>query len=121
MTKNKRLVLEYLKAISGKPKPQTVLDQYIADPDLKAHILFFESAFPEYELIAEELLEEGNKVAIRGTVRGVHGGEMMGIAPSGKQISVSLMLIHEIEKSKILNHWMIADNFALMQQLGVIQ
>ena len=35
--------------------------------------------------------------------------------------SVSLMLIYEIRNSKILNHWMIADNFALMQQLGVIQ
>lgn len=121
MTENKQLVVDYLTAISGRSKPQVVLDRYITDPALKAHIQFFENAFPEYELIADELLKEDNKVAVRGTVRGVHAGEMMGIAPSGKEISISMIFIYEIEKRKILTHWMIADNLGLLQQLGVIQ
>jgi predicted ester cyclase len=117
----KNIIAEYINAISGKPKSEEVLEKYITDPELKDHIRFFENAFPEYELIADELLQDGNKVVIRGTVRGVHNGELMGIPATGKEVSVSLMLIYEMENDKIKNHWMVADNFALMQQLGVIK
>lgn len=121
MSELKEIVNEYIEAISGKPKTEEVLDKYITDHELKEHIRFFENAFPEYELIADELLQEGNKVVIRGTVRGVHNGELMGIPATGKEVSVSLMLIYEMENNKIKNHWMVADNFALMQQLGVVK
>lgn len=121
MSDQKNVVNEYIAAISGKPKTEDVLDKYITDPELKEHIRFFEDAFPEYELFADELIEEGNKVVIRGTVRGVHNGELMGIPATGKEISISLMLIYEMENDKIKNHWMVADNFALMQQLGVVK
>ncbi|NQT27751.1 ester cyclase [candidate division KSB1 bacterium] len=117
----KEICKEYIAAINGKPKTEEMLDKYIVDPDLKEHIRFFESAFPEYELIIDEYIEEDNKVAITGTVRGVHKGELMGIPATGKEISVSLMLIYYYENNKIVKHYMVADNFALMQQLGVIQ
>ena len=117
----KELVQEYLHAISGKPKTDALMDKYITDPQLKEHIRFFESAFPEYELIGDDLIQEGNKVAVRATFRGVHRGDLMGIAPTGKDVSISLMLIYEIENNKIVNHWMVADQFALMQQLGVVK
>ena len=117
----KEFIRKYGEAINGKPKPEKVLDEYIADPDLKAHIRFFESAFPEYELIFDEVIVEGNKAAVSGTVRGVHKGELMGIPATGKEIAVSLMLIYYVENNKIVKHFMVADNFALMQQLGVVQ
>ncbi len=44
----------------------------------------------------------------------------MGIAPTGKQVAFSLMLIYRIADSKIVEHWMNADQLGLMQQLGVV-
>ncbi|MCA9734983.1 MAG: ester cyclase [Deferribacteres bacterium] len=121
MSTNKQLIRDYLNAISGKPKTEAVLDKYTTDHELKEHIRFFESAFPKYKLIDEDLIEEGNKVAVRATFHGVHKGELMGIAATGKEVSVSLMLIYEIQDGIIHKHWMVADQFALMQQLGVIK
>jgi len=74
-----------------------------------------------YELIGDDLIKEGGKVAVRATFHGVHQGDLMGIAPTGKEVSISLRLIYEIDNDKIANHWMVADQFALMQQLGVVK
>ena len=121
MANYKEFILEYMHAISGNTKTDALMDKYISDPQLKAHIRFFEDAFPMYELISDDLIEEGGKVAVRATFHGVHQGDLMGIAPTGKEVSISLMLIYEIDNDKIVNHWMVADQFALMQQLGVVK
>ena len=120
MSKEKEFLLEYFNDINGKPKTEDVLDKYISDPELKEHIRFFEHAFPEYEIIPEEMIQEENKIAVRATVRGKHLGELMGIPATNKDFIISIMLIYEIENGKVSKHWMVADQFALMQQLGVI-
>jgi predicted ester cyclase len=43
----------------------------------------------------------------------------MNITPTGKQVTVSLMLLYRIADGKIVDHWMVADQLGLMQQLGV--
>lgn len=121
MSKIKQFIKDYFEAIDGKPKTEEVLDKYISDQDLKEHIRFFECAFPEYDLILDDIIHENNKVAVRATFRGIHVGELMGISATGKEVSISVMIFYVIENNKICNHWMVADQFALMQQLGVIQ
>lgn len=121
MLEAKQLIGDYFDAINGKAKTEEILDKFITDQDLKEHIRFFESAFPEYELIPEDMIQENNKVAVRTTFRGKHLGELMGISATGKEVSTSIMLIYEVENNKISNHWMVADQFGLMQQLGVIK
>lgn len=116
---SKAFIKEYLNAISGKPKSEELIEQYVTDPALKEHMRFFEKAYPAYELIAEDMVAEGNKVAVRALVRGVHQGEFLGILPTGADVSVSVMLIYVIENDKIVDHWMVADENGLLQQLDV--
>jgi predicted ester cyclase len=120
--KNKDLIRRYLDAISGKEKPPAVVDQYVADSDqkLKQHIAFSEGAFPRYELIAEDMIAEGDLVTVRATVRGTHQGDLMGIPPTGKQVEMPLIIIYRVADGKIVEHWMVADQLGMMQQLGVI-
>ncbi|MBI5033755.1 MAG: ester cyclase [Chloroflexi bacterium] len=117
---NKAFVRQYLNAISGKPKPPSLVDQYVADSDqaMKHHIAFFEAAFPCYELIADEMIAEGDKVVIRGMGRATHKGEFMGIPPTGKTVSFPGILIYRIANGKIVEHSMQFDAVSLMQQLG---
>ncbi len=119
---NKDLVRRYFDAISGKPKPASVLDQFIADEDaiLKEHIADAEAGFPHYELIADEMLAEGDRVAVKATLRGTHTGNFMGIPATGKQVEASVALIYTLAGGKIVNHWMLVDSITMMQQLGVI-
>ena len=120
-SENKAFVHRYLDAISGKEKPASLLARYIADSDpaLKEHIASGESAFPRYELIAEDMLAEDDKVAVRFTLRATHQGEFMGIPATGRQIAVPGLIIYQIANGKITDHWQQVDSGVLMQQLGV--
>jgi predicted ester cyclase len=115
---NREFITRYGAALSGNPKPAAIVDQYVADEELKHHIEVFEAAFPSYEFLIDDMLAEGDKVCLRGTFRGVHQHDFMGIPASGKQASISLMIIYRIEGGKIVEHWLNADSLSLMQQLG---
>lgn len=114
---SKKLIQEYVQAIS-QDKSEATIDKYIADPELKGHIILFEAGLPNYQVVARDLIVEGNKVVLRGTVQGEHKGELFGIAPTGRKVNVDLIIIYELENDKIVNHWMQADTVALMQQIG---
>jgi steroid delta-isomerase-like uncharacterized protein len=116
----KAFVRQYLEAISGKDKPAAVVNRYVTDEQLKHHIAQFEAAFPSYQLTADDMIAEGDKVVVRTTFRGTHNGDFMGIPPTGKQVTIPVMLIYLIADGKIAQHWMQADSLSLLQQLGAI-
>jgi predicted ester cyclase len=118
---NKVFVRRYLEAISGKEKPATLVDQYVADADqaLKQHIAYAEAAFPRYELIEEDMIAEKDEVVVRFMLRATHKGEYMGIPATGKQVAVPGIIIYRIADGKIVEHWMQVDAMGMMQQLGV--
>ena len=118
---NKAFIRRYLDALSGKDKPRALQDEYIAESDeeLKDHIIFFETSFPHYEVIADDMIAEGDKVAVLARFRGAHKGELLGIAPTGKEVDVPFAITYRLAGGKITQHWMSFDRMALMEQLGV--
>ena len=115
----KRLILEYLEGISGKSKTPDLIARYVSDEGLIEHIMAYEKSFPCYELIAEDIICELDKVAIRGRVKGKHKGDLMGIPPTGKHIDIPLSVIYKIENEKIAEGWIFFDSADLMNQLGL--
>jgi predicted ester cyclase len=115
---NGELVRKYLRELSGKPKTEEIIGQFVSDPRLKEHIQYVESAFPGYELIAEQLVCEGDTVALRGTFRGIHRGEFSGVPPTGRHVSAAIMLFYRLGGGKIVDHWMVIDMLSLMNQLN---
>jgi predicted ester cyclase len=96
-------------------------DEYIAESDeeLNEHIVFFEASFPRYALPIDDMIAEGDKVAARLRFEGAHKGELLGIAPTGKEVSVPFAITYRLDGGKIAQHWMSFDRMALMEQLGV--
>ncbi len=56
---------------------------------LKQFVSTFQTAYPDLHTTIEDMIAEGNKVVWRYTVRGTHRGEFMGIAPTGKSITLT--------------------------------
>jgi hypothetical protein len=117
---NKAFIRRYIDALSGKPKPEEVVRLFVVDESLIEHIRVAEEAFPLYRLEIEEMIAEGDLVAIRARHHGVHRGPFMGIPPTGKEIDVPGFLTYRIADGKIVDHWLLADSLLMMQQLGVI-
>ena len=118
--KNKAFFLEYINALTASPDKSTeLLKKYIDDKKLIEHIRFFESAFPSYELLVDELTCEDNRVVIYGRFKGKHLGELNGIPPTYKTVELPLAVGYKIEHNKIVDHWMVIDQMMLMEQLGI--
>ena len=96
------------------------LKEYVADEALTQHIQFFETVFPNYQLTAEDMVAEGDKVVVRTILRGVHQGPLMDIPATGKEVTMPFIIIYRIANNKIVEHWLNADQMGLMQQLGAI-
>ena len=119
--KNKEFIINYLNTLAtGVPKTRWLLEKFMTDEALIAHIEFFEAAFPLYEVYIDEMTAEGNRVIVQARTKGTHLGNLGGIPPTFKTVDFPFAIKYEIEDNKIVNHWMIADQMALMEQLGVI-
>lgn len=79
------------------------------------------SAFPDLKFTFEDVLAEGNKVALRWTMKGTHKGEFQGIPQTGNRVEVTGISIIRIEDGKLVEGWTQQDALGLMQQLGVAE
>lgn len=80
----------------------------------------FRAAFPDLHATIEDLIAEGDKVAVRGAIRGTHLGELMGIPPTGKRVTMTLIDVNRIGGGKLAERWAEADMLGMLQQLGVV-
>ena len=67
-----------------------------------------------------DTIAEGDKVVIRFEGGGTHSGEMLGIPPSGKKITVSGIDTFRFVDGKFVEMWQQVDFMGMMQQMGVI-
>lgn len=118
---NKAFILRYFNAFSGKPKLPDTCDEYMTDQGLKEHILFFDTIFPNYEIHADQMTAEDDRVTVLARLVGTHKGNFNGIPPTFKEIEMPFAINYTIRDGKIIDHWLIADQVALMQQLGVME
>lgn len=85
----------------------------------KAALGMFLAAFPDLQMTADEMIAEGDKVVVRGTMSGTHKGEFMGIPPTNKGFKAQFFDIVEIRDGKATAHWGLTDQAAMMEQLGL--
>ena len=78
------------------------------------------AAFAEVHCTVEDIVAEGDKVALRWTWGGTHKGKYMGIAPTGKQVTLTGIVISRIVGGKNVEEWGEMDMLGMMQQLGAV-
>ena len=86
----------------------------------KQFVSMYNAAFPDLHFLVEDLIAEGDKVVTRYMAQGTQQGALMGIAPTGKQVSVTNILITRIANDKAVEQWLNFDALGMLQQLGVV-
>ena len=71
-------------------------------------------------MTVEQQFAEGDLVATQWTARGTHEGELIGIQPTGKQVTVSGLTTSRLSGGKIVEEFTQWDNHGMLQQLGAI-
>jgi len=87
---------------------------------LKQFVEIYKKAFPDVQLTINDQVAEGDKVVSRWTATGTHKGELMGIAPTGKRVTVTGCNIDQYLTGKVVEGWASYDMLGMLQQLGVV-
>ena len=77
-------------------------------------------AFPDGRMNIEALVASDDKVVMRYTFKGTHGGDLMGVPATGKPVDFSGMVMERIAGGKIVEHWEQMDMIGVMQQIGAV-
>ena len=88
---------------------------------LRKFVVDWHLAFPDIKVSVGSMVAEGNQVAIYSTMTGTNTGVFMGMKPTGKAIKVEGFDLVRIENGKMVEHWGLNDNYAMMLQLGTIK
>ncbi len=92
-------------------------------PDREGHkqtLAAFRSAFPDLNVTTEDIIAEGDKVVSRWTARGTHRGELLGIDPTGNEVTFTGIDVLRIAEGKVVERWAEGNDLEVMQQIGAI-
>ncbi|HEY0831581.1 MAG TPA: ester cyclase [Candidatus Dormibacteraeota bacterium] len=86
----------------------------------KNTIKYLRSAFPDFKITIDEVIESGDKVWARQRGGGTNRGSFAGHPPTGVKAFTDVIDIVRIEDGKIVEHWGVPDHLGMMLQLGHI-
>jgi steroid delta-isomerase-like uncharacterized protein len=87
---------------------------------LKQLMSMYRAAFPDMVMTIEEQIAEGDKVVSRWVAKGTHNGDLAGIPPTGKQVTVTGIFIDRISGGQIQESWANWDALGMLQQVGAV-
>jgi len=112
-----------------------VADELYADPcvadgralspeDIKRYVASLFAAFPDIRFTIEDAVEEGDRIALRMTVRGTHRGDLLSpigpLSPTGRSVSYTGMEWFRVASGKIVEVRTYWDYLSLLRQLGAL-
>jgi predicted ester cyclase len=121
--KNKALVHRYWEEVWAKGNVAAV-DEFMApnyvehrilpgippgSEGLKQALTIYRSAFPDLEATLDDILAEGEMVALRWNIRGTHLGKWLGIPPTGNHFTAAGITHFRIAGGKMVEGWTSAD------------
>jgi steroid delta-isomerase-like uncharacterized protein len=127
---NKALVRRFVEEVFEKLHVAAV-DELVADEfvshtwpssgdgkaDLKAATERMASALSDIDFSIDDMIAEGDRVAVRLTASATQTGEFMKMPPSGKRYSIGEIHIFRVSEGKISEHWHQLDAMGMMSQL----
>ena len=130
---NKAIVRRFVQEIFVEGRKDTV-DELLADDfvahtwpstghpkdDLKGAIDRTSKGLADVEFTIDDMIAEGDRVAVRLTSAATQVGEFMGMAPTGKRYSIGEIHVFRVRDGKVTEHWHQMDQMGLMKQLGAM-
>ena len=130
---NKALVRRFIDEIFLEGRPEAV-DELLADDfvphtwgatgggkaELMAAIERVSAGLSDTRITIEDMIAEGDTVAVRLTSHAVQSGPFMGLPASGKPYTIGEIHIFRIRDGRVAEHWHEADFLGMMHQLGAL-
>lgn len=129
---NEKLLERYVREVWEKGNPEAVTR--FASEDFRRHgrpetepldlagqierLNGFRAAFPDITIEVDDVISSDTHICFRSTMRGTHEGDLMGIPPTGRQVTVQLVDMIRVEGGRFAEQWGGPDMLDLLRQLG---
>ncbi|HEY1388695.1 MAG TPA: ester cyclase [Ktedonobacterales bacterium] len=84
---------------------------------VKRLIAHLHQALPDLTCTIMDLVASEETVWARLVAHGTHLGMFLGVAPTGREVTVEIVDIARFEGNKIVEHWGFSDRLATLEQL----
>ena len=91
----------------GSTGPQAFRDYYAA----------MRSAVPDARYEVDDLIADGDRVAVRWRLLGTHEGDFGGIPASGRPITLKGIAIYRVADGKLMERWVVSDLHGLLEEI----
>jgi steroid delta-isomerase-like uncharacterized protein len=134
--KNKNIALRWFSLQTGASVDLAAMDKltasnfvyhHPANPQVRTHeqrkkevVLALAKAFPDMKASVQDVIAEGDKVALRYLMSGTHKGEFMGIPPTNRRLELTSICILRLADGKVAEMWVENNSLIMMMQLGVV-
>jgi predicted ester cyclase len=115
---NKQVVRSMLEALNRRD-----LAALEAHPGLHETRRFHpltQAAFPDLKYTVEQMIADGDMIATRVMMQGTHRGPLMGVSPTGQELTWGALLLDRVEGDRIVEHWANADWVSVLIRLHAI-
>jgi steroid delta-isomerase-like uncharacterized protein len=130
---NKAVVRRFIDETFVKGNPESVDDLVSASfvphtwpsvqpgrESLKQTVARMASGLSDVAFDIQDMIAEGDRVAVRVTARATHEGDFMGMPAAGKRYEIAEIHIFRLENGLIAEHWHVADMLGMMKQIGAM-
>ncbi len=132
-TRNKENYLKAKEAFNNKRIDECLL-YYAKDHEVKSKqsvkgrdgiqkfLEGLHETWPDIQITVEQSVAEDNWVMGRSVATATHSQVVLGVQPTGKQITATFWDLHLFDEGGlIIETWNLIDNLAIMQQIGLLK
>jgi steroid delta-isomerase-like uncharacterized protein len=80
---------------------------------IRGSLAALREAFADLRFDVEDVLDDGDRIAARWTLRGRHVGDFFGVPASGRDITQSGMVFYRTRDQRLAEQWILVDAAAL--------
>ncbi len=91
-------------------------------PDIERIYRVWFKAFPDLVFANEDVIVDGDRVALVCRVSGTHGGEFFGVPPTGRRIELPAVFVYRLGADGLIAHERrVLDFTGVLVQVGVLR
>jgi len=133
---NEALIRRWVEEVWNQKRPD-VIEELLA-PDVLAHGMgpngtvlhgpqafraaydTLTGAFPDVQIAVDQLVAAGDMVSCHLTCRATHGGDTLGVPPSGRAVTFPVMTMARVQDGRIVEGWNVLDLLSVLQQVEAV-
>ena len=117
-SKNQDLMRRVYEEMLNGGNPALAAEIFAQPEGVERFVNLFLPSFPDLQHTVEEMIVDGDRVAVRFSANGTHTGAWMHFPPTGKSIHYTGVTWARIVDSKIIEHHTWWDKAGLIEQIG---